>query len=238
MRSRALRNVSERLLRSGIAPRHVNRYVSELQDHLSDSIAQKQSMGMPLADAEEKALLMLGNDTELVQAMIDRGPARSLAARAPWLAFVLLPIFMLVIVTILLSIASQLLFEPFRELPGAAIPQLAHVMASLITLLGSYCAGPMLAAICVAMSIRQRLTSTWVWVGIALIACACGPIGVHIDLPQTGGVHGSAIHAVNGAGFVDLTSTWMMIAVRTLTLFSIAALALLIARRRIDHSTV
>ena len=43
--------VAETLLKGGIAPRHVRRYIGELCDHLEDGIAQQKAAGFDGEDA-------------------------------------------------------------------------------------------------------------------------------------------------------------------------------------------
>ncbi len=86
------KSVREQLLSAGIAPRHANRYVTELREHLADLAAWERASGLDAQQAEERALALLGNDRQLAQAMIDKGAARSLAARAPWSVFAVLPV--------------------------------------------------------------------------------------------------------------------------------------------------
>src|ERR1700720_2457956 len=50
----------ERLLRAGVAPRHVRRYLAELADHLADLRAEEEGAGRSRADAESAALVRLG----------------------------------------------------------------------------------------------------------------------------------------------------------------------------------
>src|SRR5690348_7687353 len=76
-----LENVRIQLLRAGIPPGHVNRYVRELREHLSDLIERERAKGLSTGDAEAKARALLGTDSQLVQAMVDREPPRSLAAK-------------------------------------------------------------------------------------------------------------------------------------------------------------
>jgi hypothetical protein len=112
MHEEAFLNVRESLLRAGIAPRHVNRYVMELRDHLADLVAREHSAGLDLPAAASKARMILGTDTQLVQAMLDRDAPLSLAAKAPWAVFGILPLLALVVTMILLAIASFTYFAP------------------------------------------------------------------------------------------------------------------------------
>src|SRR6516162_11024326 len=85
----------ERLLRAGVAPRHVQRYLAELADHLADLRAEELRAGRGTADAEAAALARLGTMYELAQAMISRRECQSWCARAPWAMFSLAPLFSL-----------------------------------------------------------------------------------------------------------------------------------------------
>jgi hypothetical protein len=56
-----LRELRERLLRAGIAPRHVWRYLRELTEHLADLRTEEIAAGHSPAEAENAALARLGN---------------------------------------------------------------------------------------------------------------------------------------------------------------------------------
>ena len=181
MHEPVLRNVRERLLREGVAPRHVKRYVMELRDHLADLVDRECNAGLARPAAEAKARAILGTESQLVQAMLDRGAPRSVAARAPWLAFGILPILLLLVLMILLGTVSFGWFAPYRDFPPAELPASIRWLGFATTAVGSYGIGPLLALGCVVIAVRQRLTSRWLWVGLALVALVSGPIGIHID---------------------------------------------------------
>ena len=85
----------ERLLRAGIAPRHVRRYLSELTDHLADLSAAEERAGRRPAEAESAALIKLGTTDDLAKAMIQQRQFQSWSVRAPWAAFGLAPLLLL-----------------------------------------------------------------------------------------------------------------------------------------------
>src|SRR5487761_1581484 len=85
----------ERLLRAGVAPRHVRRYLTELAEHLADLTAEEERAGRGRADAESAALVRLGRMDDLARAMIEQRQFQSWCARAPWAAFGLGPLFLL-----------------------------------------------------------------------------------------------------------------------------------------------
>lgn len=62
------RELRERLLLAGVAPRHLRRYLSELRDHLADLKAEEERAGRNRSEAEKRALLRLGGIDELANA--------------------------------------------------------------------------------------------------------------------------------------------------------------------------
>jgi hypothetical protein len=58
--------VAETLLKGGIAPRHVRRYVRELAEHLDDLTAQQRAAGYDREGAASRARARLGDDCKWV----------------------------------------------------------------------------------------------------------------------------------------------------------------------------
>lgn len=79
-----LRELRERLLRAGVAPRHVRRYLTELREHWADLTAEEERAGRTRAEAEAQALARLGQPEDLARTVIERPELRSWTARAPW----------------------------------------------------------------------------------------------------------------------------------------------------------
>ena len=79
-----LRELQERLLHAGVAPRHVRRYLTELREHLADLTAEEERAGRNPAEAAALALTRLGPMDELARTMIEQPELRSVTARAPW----------------------------------------------------------------------------------------------------------------------------------------------------------
>jgi hypothetical protein len=239
----SLESVRAQLLRAGISPRHVNRYVRELCEHLADLISRERAAGLGAQEAEAKARALLGTDAQLVQAMMDRGAPRSLAAKAPWAVFGLLPLFAMVVTTLLLGRWSYTILFPYQQLSTSNIPEGVRTIGMASSFIGSFLIGPAMAAICVLIALRQRLSSGWVWVGLAMIALVCGPFGVHVQFPTpehrgSGGIHGSILQAVFEDGQINAAATLAMMAVRTIVLFAVSALAYCLLRQRVegDHA--
>jgi hypothetical protein len=239
MHEPVLRNVRERLLREGVAPRHVNRYVTELRDHLTDLIERETKAGLAPTEARAKAMTVLGTESQLVQAMLDRGPRRSLAARAPGVVFGLLPILLMLALTISFGVLSMGWFDAYRDTPLADLPAGIRTLSVAVTVLGSYGFGLLLVLGCVVMAVRQRLTSAWLWAGLALLALACGAIGVHVDLLTTvngpaGGIRGSFIQTALRDGNIHLGATAILMTVRTLGLLAFAAVSYRVLQKRFE----
>ena len=81
------KDLGERLLKAGVAPRHVRRYLRELADHLADLRAEEERAGRNPAEAESAALLRLGGIDDLFKAMAGQRQMQSWSARAPWAMF-------------------------------------------------------------------------------------------------------------------------------------------------------
>ena len=182
MRFEALK---ETLMKAGIAPRHVARYLRELDDHLADLTAAQREAGHDEETARFRAQALLGGDSELAAAMLAQPRFKSLPARAPWLVFGLLPplaIIALFVATILLLI---LVGPSPRALEhGAVAPEWFQVSARAIALLANFGLGPGMAALMVWTALRQRLGWKWPLLAAALIAL----LGAHMTayFPEQG----------------------------------------------------
>jgi hypothetical protein len=156
-------DLRERLLAGGIAPRHVRRYLRELREHLDDLTAQQRVSGYDGEDAASRARARLGSDQELAAAMLAQKGFRSLAARAPWAVFLILPpvatiaigsLFMGSLVLIGLHFGFLGLHEP---LP----PQWYQMLAADLVLAANLTMMPLTAILFVAIAQRQRLNPIW-----------------------------------------------------------------------------
>tara|TARA_R110002124_G_scaffold1797_12_gene11456 strand:+ start:395 stop:1030 length:636 start_codon:yes stop_codon:yes gene_type:complete len=91
MRDR-LQDLRESLLRAGLAPRHVERYLRELAEHRDDIAAHLIQTGLTPSAAQRQAALRLGDhDTLLMPMLVDRR-IYSRAARWPALCYLVLPL--------------------------------------------------------------------------------------------------------------------------------------------------
>jgi hypothetical protein len=156
-------NLAETLLRGGIAPRHVRRYLAELREHLQDLTQHQRKAGYHREDAAIRARALLGSDEELAAAMLEQKQFRSWAARAPWAVFIPLP-------PIIALLASRLIFGSLAQIGGhygflanhAPLPPLWYqVLATDVTAVLNLFTMPLTAALFVALAARQRLKPIW-----------------------------------------------------------------------------
>lgn len=195
-------DLRERLLRAGVAPRHVRRYLCELTDHLADLRTEELHAGHSAADAESTALSRLGSMDDLAKAMIEQRHFQSWCARAPWAMFSLAPALILAAAWV---VALFILWSGWNIfLPGAATPFGAgHFrlfdLANIYFQIGRaiYLGAPILVGWGIGLiAARQRLKSIWPLVGFVLIALLGGTGQVHVHPPV---VPGELAHV--GMGF-------------------------------------
>ena len=232
-----LDGIREALLRAGIPPRHANRYVRELREHLADLETQGHESGLDVPTARQRALALLGNEAQLARAMIERSP-RSLAARAPWSVLALMPVILLMCVIGITGVWMMHLLWPVRDLAPADMPAGFASLIAAVSFIVNYLLGPLLAAACVMAALRQRLVSRWLWVGLALIALISGVLGFHMHASSL--AHGSqqtatfsAIGLVYHDGYVDPRATFGLALLRAIVLFTAACVAYRVLRARI-----
>lgn len=171
------RELRERLLRAGVAPRHVRRYLAELSDHLADLTAEEERSGLSRADAKSAALARLGDTDRLAAAMLDKPQLRSWTARAPWAAFGLAPLCLLAAAYCLACAWLWIgwhAFLPNADSPfGAAVQGPIDGLQNLYFQAGKflYITAPLLAGWAIALvAARQRLRAAWPLVSWTLVA--------------------------------------------------------------------
>lgn len=169
-------DLRERLLRAGVAPRHVRRYLAELSDHLDDLVQNQRDAGYDLETATIRARAWLGDDDDLATAMLDRPALRALPARAPWLVFGLFPLAALAalcaVPVMFLAMAANL-----HDHPGGITPAWFQNLALSLVFLGNWALAPFTAALFSILAFRQRLPAHWPLIaGIVLAA-----IGFHMQ---------------------------------------------------------
>jgi hypothetical protein len=183
----------ERLLRAGVAPRHVRRYLGELADHLADLKAEERSAGRSREEAEAAAMARLGGVDDLAKAMVGQREFQSWSALAPWAAFGVAPLLILagawyVALFILWSGWNMFLPEsntPFIRLQGVSV--LYFGVGRLI-----FFGAPILIGWGAGlMAGRQRLTAVWPVVSLVLVALIGGMGRVRVNQTRVAGGLGS-----------------------------------------------
>ncbi|MGC2619130.1 MAG: permease prefix domain 1-containing protein [Acidobacteriaceae bacterium] len=207
----------ERLLRAGIAPRHVRRYLAELNDHCADLTAEEQRNGLSRAAAESAALARLGDTESLAHAMMSQPQLRAWSARAPWAALGIAPV---LAVAALYAIALAILWTGWHWfLPNATTPfghQTTGVAYYYFTAgRALYYTAPLLVGWGISvMAARQRIHPGWPAFGLALLAGIGATVGVYASR-STGGAN----HVAIGLGFHQ----WYAAMVPALIVFSFIA---------------
>jgi hypothetical protein len=227
-------SVREQLLRAGIAPRHATRYVTELREHLADLTTRERSPGLDAKAAGERARALLGTDAQLAQTMIDKTP-RSLASRAPWAMFALVPVIALIAMVGAIGYAMfQVLTPAHLSWPGG-VPNTYTSLIAVTSFVANYLLGPAIAAGCIALALRQRMSSTWVWIGLTFIALLSGLLGFHMNTLPSGAVATfSVAPAVVANGRVSFDVA--MVGARAVVLFMIAAVAYRTLKTRLNRA--
>ena len=167
----------ERLLRAGVAPRHVRRYLGELADHLADLRAEEERAGRSREEAESAALARLGGVNDLTQAVIKQRQFQSWCARAPWAMFSLAPLFSLAAAYLVACVylwCGWNLFLPAADTPfGTPLPGSIYSLTNIYFQAGKYyyiCAPVLVGWGIGIVAARQRLKAIWPTMAFLLIA--------------------------------------------------------------------
>lgn len=170
------RELWERLLQAGIAPRHVRRYLRELTDHLADLTVEEERAGRDRQEAESAALARLGKTDDLARAMIEQRQFQSWSARAPWAMFGLVPLTLLAgayFAAALYLWCGWRIFLPGADTPFIRITSPLWSFANIYFQAGRafYYTAPLLVGWAIAVAAaRQRLRTVWPIIALGLIA--------------------------------------------------------------------
>ncbi len=186
--SKLFYELRERLLRAGVAPRQVRRYLTELGEHLADLRTEEEGAGCSAVDAEAAALTRLGAADDLARAIIAQRQFRSWSVRAPWAIFGVAPLVLLAgayLLACFILWSGWKIFLPDAGMPFVRVDGFAAVYFGAGRLL--YFLAPILVGWGVAwIAARQRLKAAWPTVGLALLAFIGAAARVHAGSP--GGV--------------------------------------------------
>jgi hypothetical protein len=227
----------ERLLRAGVAPRHVLRYLVELRDHLADLRTEEQRAGRSQAEADSAALARLGTTDDLAKALIEQRHFQSWCVRAPWAVFGLAPISLLAaayLVACIILWSGWKIFLPGTETPFVPVNGLAVLYFGAGRLL-YFCAPVLIGWGIGLVAARQRLNASRFFAGLALIAFVGATAQVHASHPAiSGGAGRVTMDLVFGSSLQAISSGM----IHALVIFTLAVLPYLIWRiqRTFSHS--
>lgn len=154
--------LEDRLLRGGIAPRHVKRYLRELEEHLSDITEAQAAAGHDAPTDASRARATLGPDDELACAMLKQRDFRSLSARFPWLVFCVFPV-------LALPLAVMWLILVLVVLKNLSAPALFPTLEELVLFTGNFILVPAIVLLFVYIARRQRSSLVWPILSTAII---------------------------------------------------------------------
>src|ERR1700686_4666812 len=167
--------LKERLLRAGVAPRNVRRYLRELADHFADLTEEEQQAGRNMAEAQSAALARLGKTENLAKAFLEQRQFQSWFARAPWM-FALVPLICLgaaYLVACLYLWCGWKFFLPGADTPFGALAASTNSLANMYFQGGKfyYYSAPVLVGWTIGIvAVRQRIKAVWPTVGLVLIS--------------------------------------------------------------------
>ncbi|MDE1145913.1 MAG: hypothetical protein PW843_04730 [Azospirillaceae bacterium] len=161
----------ERLLAAGVAPRHVRRYITELQDHAADLATAEMARGWSQDQAEARAVARLGTLTDLTHAMAARREFRSWGARAPWAVYGLGAVLGLLIPYVLGVFALAGIIEAHQPAPDIhpVLPTWFETAFEGVSYGTSLLLPLALGAVYAVMATRQRMTALWPSVALLII---------------------------------------------------------------------
>jgi hypothetical protein len=183
------RELRERLLRGGVAPRHVRRYLRELTDHFADLVATEERAGRTRAEAEALSLARLGTVDTLAEAMLQQPRLRSWTARLPWAIFTLAPLSLLAAAYF---IACFILWSGWQIfLPNNTTPfvRLDGILSILYFGIGRilYFGAPIFTGWAFAvLAVRQRFTWLWPTLAFVLVCLVGATADLHTHRPANG----------------------------------------------------
>ncbi len=162
--------LEDRLLKEGVAFRHVRRYIGELRVHLDVIAEGERRAGASSNEAHATALQRLGSEEVLAEAMLARPELRAFSARYPALAFGLGPLAALALIVAVALITEAAIVFSAPEFGSAALWRIAFDSLNAFVVYGAPVA---VAAFILVTGLRQRIPSGWVALGLGA-TCVLG----------------------------------------------------------------
>lgn len=173
----------DRLLRAGVRPKTVNRYLAELRDHLDDLTAELEANGLARDAARDRAVSRLGSIETLAVPMVSDRRFQSWTARTPWAVFLIAPVLGYGVIVALLAVALAAATSP-----GMA-PDWFGTVGRATGYFAAFIAPLILAWTLAFLALRQRSRALWPLAGMGLTSVAATLIKLQVNLadPQQGG---------------------------------------------------
>jgi len=171
--------LADRLLRGGVADRHVRRLIGELKDHHEDARRAELRAGVGEADAEAAAWARLGDPDQLAESVLARPELRALSARYPRLWGGVAPLALWLGLVIAATTFMVGIICGLREVglvPQGGSPLLAPLQApaDVFFFLLIRVAPVIIGAALLAGALRQRSKLVWPMIGLVITAVAGG----------------------------------------------------------------
>jgi len=159
----------EKLLRAGIAPRHVRRYLGELRQHFDDLLRAETANGLSGEAAFQAARARLGSDDDLAAATLARPELRSISARFPWAVFGIAPVALLALL-ILAAVLVEIGLMKVSHGEGGPWPDWVKSSVAAWDWSMMHAFPVIVAAIFYCIGARQLISMRWLISGPLLIA--------------------------------------------------------------------
>jgi hypothetical protein len=193
--------LAQTLLRGGIAPRHVRRYINELSDHYDDLLDAARRSGQSPQDAERHALAQLGTPEDLAKAMLSRDDLKTLSARYPKSFFGAGPLLTLIVsllgtgfLLVAVALLGQAMFgaKTSADLTPEQLVSMQQLqpMFDALAWAAKFILPVALGWLFLRHAIQQHAELRWVVVGVVAIAVVGGGADVAALLPAAPGVKG------------------------------------------------
>lgn len=179
--------LTERLLRGGVAPKHVRRLVAELRDHHTDLFSEAFASGRSLEEAGLEASIRLGDNDTLASEVLARPELRSWAHRWPRVAYGVTPTVLLAVawagllLALGLSSAVGVDRETFASRWGAPESSLSLVGAIRLYTFGL---PALLSGACCLLAGRRRAALRWPVLGVLLVSIVGGASQIDLVWPD------------------------------------------------------
>jgi hypothetical protein len=192
MREPDFQLLRERLLRGGVAPKHVRRTIAELRDHHTDLFAEAFAGGCSVENAEREASIRLGDEDSLAAEVLARQELRSWAHRWPWIAYWLTPAVLFVPAFVVVAFLLVGLSGAIHVLRGSwGSPPSVRSLAGAIRLFYNFGLPLLLAGACCLVAAQRRAALRWPIIGVLIASIIGGAIQFDLFWPYGPAMHGA-----------------------------------------------